>query len=45
MQRMTMFTFKLPSDLLERLRAESSKRGITVAGYIRMVLLQELEEE
>lgn len=39
---MTTFAFKLPDELLARLRIESDKRGITVAGYIRMVLLQEL---
>lgn len=41
----TSFVFKLPRDLLERLRAESGKRGITVAGFIRMILLKELEEK
>ncbi|WP_394799107.1 hypothetical protein [Bacteroides acidifaciens] len=41
---MKTFTFKLPRELLEHLRSESEKRGITVAGYIRMVLLRELEK-
>lgn len=42
-EEMTTFAFKLPRGLLKRLKAESERRGITVAGLIRMTLLEELE--
>ncbi|WP_186627059.1 hypothetical protein [Streptococcus sp. sy010] len=38
-ESMTVFNFRLPRSLLARLHAESAKRGITTAGYIRMAIL------
>lgn len=42
---MTAFAFKLPVSLLEQLHEASRRRGITSAGYLRMVLLENLGKE
>lgn len=42
---MTAFAFKLPVSLLDRLHEASRRRGITSAGYLRMVLLENLGKE
>lgn len=45
MPRNDLIQFKIPSEIKSRLEQVARKKGLTLAAYIRMVLIESLQKE
>ena len=40
-----LMNLKMPLDAYEKLKEIAAKKGLTLAGYVRMILFEKIEEE